>query len=116
MENQRILPEYSLVLKGTQLKGDIVEISIGGINVPHDEILISDNELVFKIPPSLSAGIHGVQVIHKNDMGSPPEPHRGVESNVAAFVLSPDILTINVAKLNSLTTATISIQPTLIWK
>jgi hypothetical protein len=35
--------------------------------------------------------VQGVQVIHLMLMGSPAVPHRGAESNVAAFVLSPTI-------------------------
>jgi hypothetical protein len=30
-------------------------------------------------------------VIHRHLMGSPPAPHRGVESNLAAFVLRPQV-------------------------
>jgi hypothetical protein len=33
-----------------------------------------------------------VQVVHQVLMGNPPAPHRGVESNVAAFVLRPTVV------------------------
>jgi hypothetical protein len=36
--------------------------------------------------------VQGVQVIQRALMGEPPTPHRGVESNVAAFVLRPRII------------------------
>src|SRR5262249_59043725 len=38
------------------------------------------------------AGVHGVQVVHRLPMGSPPVPHRGVESNISPFVLRPRIV------------------------
>jgi hypothetical protein len=49
----------------------------------------------------LNAGVQGVQVVHQKLMGSPPLPHRGVESNVAAFILSPRIETINVSNVQA---------------
>ena len=36
--------------------------------------------------------MQGVQVVQRTLMGEPPTPHRGVESNVAAFVLRPQIV------------------------
>ena len=39
----------------------------------------------------LRAGVQGVQVIQPRLLGNPPTLHRGVESNVAAFVLRPTI-------------------------
>ena len=46
------------------------------------------------IPPDLQAGARGLQVIHKLSMGSPGTgtSHRGFESNVATFVLRPQII------------------------
>lgn len=101
IENQKILAEYYIVLKGKELQGEFVEINIGGYHVSPDINDISDKQIVVQLPSSLPAGIQGAQVIHKNYMGSPPELHRGVESNVAAFVLSPYIETINVTNVQN---------------
>ena len=101
VENQRILPGYFLVLKGKQLKGEFVEINISGNIVSPELENISDSQIVVRLPDSLSAGIQGAQVIHQNNMGSPPLPHRGMESNVAAFVLSPKILNQEIDPTNS---------------
>ena len=35
--------------------------------------------------------MQGAQVVQQIPMGTPPTPHRGVESNVAAFVLRPTV-------------------------
>ena len=42
------------------------------------------------IPESLRAGVCTLQLIHRQLMGSPPQPHGGQESNLAAFVLNPE--------------------------
>jgi hypothetical protein len=35
--------------------------------------------------------VQGAQVVHLLDIGTPPSPHRGLESNVAPFVLRPTL-------------------------
>jgi hypothetical protein len=49
----------------------------------------AEERLEVTLPAGLRAGVQGVQVKHLYDFGTPTEPHRGVESNVAAFVLHP---------------------------
>ncbi len=94
VENQKILAGYNLVIRGRQLMGDITLINVGGIEVTPDAENIGDKQIIFTLPAGLKAGIQGVQVIQQRQMGSPLEPHRGVQSNVEAFVLSPQF-TIN---------------------
>ena len=92
IENQKILDGYNLVIRGYNLRGDIVMINIEGNDVVPDDENIKDDEIIVALPSGLKAGIQGVQVVHQRLMGSPPEPHHGVQSNVEAFVLSPQIL------------------------
>lgn len=95
--DQPILAGYNLVIVGKQLRGEETRVSVGGIEVtPAD---VSDTQIILPIPATLQAGVQGVQVIHRTLMGSPPTPHRGVESNLAAFVLRPRIETINVSNV-----------------
>ena len=47
----------------------------------------------------MTAGVQPVQVIHQIPMGSPPVPHLGFTSNVAAFVLRPTIQSVVVNNL-----------------
>ncbi len=42
-------------------------------------------------PGTLRAGVRGARVVHLRLLGDPPAEHRGVESNVEAFVLRPVI-------------------------
>jgi hypothetical protein len=61
----------------------------------------------------LQPGLHSVQVTHPVDFetGFPSEPHRGVESNVAAFILSPQITTPPPIAAARNTTLTLAIDP-----
>lgn len=101
IENQAILGGYNLVVAGKQLKGDALLVNVGGIEVTPAIGDINDTQIIFPLPVNLHAGVQGVQVIHQKLMGSPPLPHRGVESNVAAFVLSPRIEAINVSNVQT---------------
>lgn len=89
---QPILAGYNLVLIGTQLRGEDTQVKIGGVSVTQGQLEITDTEIVVTIPQTLRAGVQGVQVVHRIALGDPPVPHRGVESNVTAFVLRPQIV------------------------
>jgi hypothetical protein len=98
VDNQKIIPGYNLVLNGIQLKGEIVSVLVGETSIPQSNLTtLTDNQIIFQLPNTLHAGIQGVQVVHAMLMGiaSPPEEHQGVSSNVQAFVLSPDITSVN---------------------
>ena len=104
--------DSTLLIQGHHLQGG------GGTFVQIDGILVqpanvTDTEIILPIPGTsgsrlrdganiplvdgLRAGVQGLQVIHHRQMGA-DQPgdalnwHRGVESNVAAFVLRPKII------------------------
>lgn len=98
---QPILADSTLVIRGKRLRGEVTKLRLDGIErtpAPED---VSDTRISLPLgrqlvsPPQpallLPAGVHGAQVVHMIRMGSPPQPHRGVESNVVAFVLCPVI-------------------------
>ena len=88
----RITSGGILLVKGKQLKGEVTRLRIGASNVtppPHD---INETEIAAVLPPTIRSGVNGVQVVHEFLMGKPASPHAGVESNAAAFVLSPTII------------------------
>lgn len=97
--NQPILAGQNLVIAGRGLRADDVRVSLGGIEQQPADADISDTQIIVPIPAALEAGIQGVQVIQRRLLGSPPEPHRGVESNLAAFVLRPQITSISGANV-----------------
>jgi hypothetical protein len=93
--NDPIVASSTIVIKGRELRGAITSVMIGGIEfVPAPGDLGADQIKINLSPvPSgvLRAGVQTVQVVHEVDLGKPPVAHRGVESNVAAFVLHPTL-------------------------
>ena len=85
-----IIAESTVILRGKQLRGDDTEVLIGGL-APLENPNVSQSEIIVRLPAGLRAGVQGAQVIHSLDIGTPPMPHRSVESNVAAFVVHPTI-------------------------
>ena len=100
VSNQPILANQNLVIAGEQLRGELTTLSISGVEVTPADADTGDTQIIAPIPASVPAGVQGVQVIHRLLMGSPPAPHAGVSSNIAAFVLQPRIIEpINVLNL-----------------
>jgi hypothetical protein len=97
--DQPILAGQNLVIAGRRLSADVVRVSVGGIEQAPAATDITDGQIIVQIPGELEAGIQGVQVVHLRLLGSPPEPHQGVESNLAAFVLRPQISAISVEQV-----------------
>ncbi|MEK7254755.1 MAG: DUF4255 domain-containing protein [Bacteroidota bacterium] len=91
VENQKILPGYFLVLDGVNLSGEVVSVNFSGVEVTPPAADITDQRIMVQLPNTLKAGVQGVQVVHRLDLGTPVEPHQGFSSNVQAFVLNPKI-------------------------
>lgn len=99
---ETVAPQMALItdlmtLQGQNLKGEIVRVRFGaGTLATPDLTTITNTQLTIALPTGLLAGVNTVQVVHLLDFGtgSPSEPHRGFESNVAAFVLRPQITTV----------------------
>ncbi len=89
--NQPVLAGQRLVLIGRGLRADDVRVNVGGIEVTPADADITDTQIIVSLPTGLPAGLQGAQVIQRRLMGTPPVPHRGVESNLAAFVLRPAV-------------------------
>jgi hypothetical protein len=91
--NQPILVDSTLVVEGQNLRAENTKVKVGGVEVDPQEVTNTRISLPLTSLPAgtLRAGVQGVQVVHRISIGTPPTPHRGVESNVAAFVLRPKI-------------------------
>src|SRR5262249_26570078 len=92
--DQPILTGYTLVIEGQNLRSDDTVVTINGLTIASDPANITPTRITLPIPSTLEAGVQPVQVVHQILMGSPPAPHLGVTSNVAAFVLRPKIISI----------------------
>lgn len=90
LPDQPILAGHELVLVGKQLRGDLTRVRVGGVEA--EPQAVSDARIGVVLPGNLRAGPQGVQVVQHVQIGTPPAPHRGFESNVAAFVLRPTII------------------------
>lgn len=100
--NQPIILGSTLRIRGRQLLGaDGTLVRIGSTEVTPAAKNVSSTQITLPLTvnpqesdlqvSTLRAGVQGVQVIQPRLLGMPPTPHRGVESNVAAFVLRPTI-------------------------
>jgi hypothetical protein len=87
----------TLVLRGQRLRGEVTRLRVGDALVAPDPADLSDGEIRALLGPPLfpagmlRAGVQGAQVVHLLELGEPPAPHRGFESNVVPFVLRPKL-------------------------
>jgi hypothetical protein len=102
-------PGAKLTLRGSKLSANHVLVRFGTQETVPD--LVLDDYLVVTLPAGIRAGVNAVQVIHKLDMGTPPTLHRGFESNVAAFILTPRITTPAPCSVAHGSTLTLSCDP-----
>ncbi len=84
---QPIISTSTLVIQGTQLLADSTQVRIGNLVVTPPTV--TDKAIILPVPTGLQAGLLGLQVIQQLLMGTPPQLHPGVESNVAPLVLHP---------------------------
>jgi hypothetical protein len=92
--DEPIVANSILSIKGHQLRGAITTVLIGGIELTPAAGDVAEGEIKISLLPTpeiIHAGIQSAQVVHQIDLGKPAKPHRGVESNIAAFVLHPQI-------------------------
>jgi hypothetical protein len=84
-----------IALRGRYLRADDTRLSFDGMEgeLPIDA---TQSHIIATLPVDLRAGVHAVQVVHRVLLGSPPTPHRGIESNVATFMLHPVISAVSV--------------------
>lgn len=83
-----------IVIEGQDLRGDVTRVLLAGAEVTPAPLDVGGDRIELALPGSLAAGVVGLQVLHRMMMGTPPALHRGLESNVAAFVLTPRIQSI----------------------
>ncbi len=86
-----ILAGSGIVLRGSSLRGDNTHVIVGGVDLSGTDLTASNEQIGLTLPSGLQAGITSVHVAHLLDIGTLPTLHQGLESNVAAFVLQPQI-------------------------
>jgi hypothetical protein len=81
----------TIVIEGTRLGASPMKVRIGEAIVAPTVDQVTDTAITLPVPAGVGAGIKGAQVIQPFEMGTPPVPHEGIESNAAPFVLRPTI-------------------------
>jgi Pvc16 N-terminal domain len=111
--DQAILAGFNLVIDGQRLRGETTRVLIDEEEIIPADDHLGQTRIIVPLPPTLRPGLHSVQVAHPVDFGTgfPSEPHRGVESNVVAFVLAPRITTAAPIAAPRNTTLTLTISP-----
>jgi hypothetical protein len=79
-----------LTIRGYGLRAVPVAVRVDDQTAPPDTV--TDTRIEVTLPAGLLAGIRAVQVLHDLDFETPNEPHRGFQSNAAAFTLRPAIV------------------------
>jgi hypothetical protein len=87
--DQPIFAGASVALLGERLAGEITRVHFAEQEVTPNRV--NDARVELTLPAGLRAGVQGARVRHLLPLGTPPVPHRGFDSNVAAFVLHPAI-------------------------
>jgi hypothetical protein len=109
-----IVANSTILVTGQRLRGDVTQVAISGIVVTPPLADVRDTQIRVQLPGGLRAGVQGLQVVQPQLMGTPPLPHRGVQSNLAAFVLHPTINRIGDGTPDitvSSTTVTVRLEP-----
>jgi hypothetical protein len=90
-ESAPIFAPGTLQIDGKQLQGDVTAVLLGGVERAPNSV--GEKRITLPVPGDLQAGARSLQVVHKLLLGSPAPgtPHRGIESNVATFILRPQI-------------------------
>lgn len=91
--DRRIRRGDIVALLGRQLRGDRTQLFVGDVQVT-EGLSVTDALITFTVPGRLPAGIHPIHVVHLLDMGLPPTPHAGVESNTLPMVLHPTVTSV----------------------
>lgn len=79
-----------LIIQGNSLRGEVTKVQFDGDLATGVDVEL-DSKITLPIPITLRAGIHSVQIVHEMLLGEPAKPHNSINSNLAAFVVSPII-------------------------
>ncbi|OLP16639.1 hypothetical protein BST81_19570 [Leptolyngbya sp. 'hensonii'] len=90
---QPILANTTLLILGRNLHSNLTLIRIGNLELEPEQV--SDHRIVFSLASvpqgALHPGVQSLQVVHPGARQQVPGPYRGIESNLAPFVLRPTI-------------------------
>ncbi len=85
--DRSITASSSLLIRGRDLRGEITHIRIDKKDISIANQDVNPTQINIKVPAHLYAGVQGIQILHS----SIDSPHQLIESNLAAFILHPEI-------------------------
>jgi hypothetical protein len=106
---QTVVAGEAITIRGRNFKTPRTKLNFGTAALV-DPAQLTDTQIVTTPPSGLLAGINSVQVVQQLDFGTLADPHRGFESNVAPFILAPQITTLP-ASVKRGNTLTLGINP-----
>lgn len=88
-----IMAGTALVVTGSQLRGgESTVITFGEVEVTPSPEAISGTRIEVQVPPDVRAGVSGLRVIHRRQMGEPPQPRLAGQSSAFPIVIQPRLL------------------------
>jgi hypothetical protein len=108
LDPQVLTTGATLTIRGQNLRGDVTKIKLSGAVVP--PATVNNRQITVALPGTLRPGVRSAQVIHDFKFGT-PQDHRGFESNVAPFILRPQIMTAPIPNTNAGDTLTLTLAP-----
>lgn len=84
----------TLRITGTGLLAADVRVFLNGLDATSAATVVRPDEILqplLPVPAGLRAGVGAVQVVHRLNLGDPPVPHGGIDSNAVAWMLRPQI-------------------------
>ena len=105
-------PQKRLTINGRHLNSDKVFVRISDKDIEiKDAKYLSENSISLIIPEDTSAGVKQVQIIQKLFFENDKTGHKGHTSNIAAFVLTPNLNTVTPTSLTSGEALTLNFEP-----
>ena len=100
----------TLRIAGTNLAAAQTRVILGGVDAPITGDP-SDDQIDVRVPATLPAGVHAVEVVHDRNFGTPADPHGGVRSNAVPFMLIPTVTDVAPATAAVGATITATVAP-----
>jgi len=105
-------PAKKLVINGRNFSSDKVLVRLNGKEIKVEDSDLSDNQISLLIPKDTLAGVKQVQVLQKIHFSQNDEAgHSGYTSNIAAFVLTPNLKTATPPSLKLGETLKLNFEP-----
>ncbi|MCL2173285.1 MAG: Pvc16 family protein [Candidatus Bathyarchaeota archaeon] len=107
-------PQRRLDITGRHLNSDQVLVHLSGKEIKVEAKNISENKISILIPDDTLAGVKQVQILQKvlfnNNIS---KEHKAYTSNIAAFVLTPNLKTVTPTSLRPGETLTLTFEPAI---